>query len=55
MSGGIAHMKVANKKFVKGKGKKEEKEEKAKIHPAVLGLLLFVVVGSAVFGLIQMI
>ena len=33
----------------------EEKGEKAKIHPAVLGLLLFVVVGSAVFGLIQMI
>ena len=52
---GAAHMKVQNKKFIKNGGKKEEKEEKVKISPAVLGLLLFVVVGSAIFGLIQMI
>lgn len=45
-------MKLQNKKFSAGT-KKEKEEEKVKIHPAVLGLLLFVVVGSAVFGLIN--
>ena len=48
-------MKVANKKFIKNGGKKEEKEEKVNVNPVILGLLLFIVVGSALFGLIQMI
>lgn len=48
-------MKAQNKKFNSGKKTEEKKEEKANVHPAVMGLLLFVVVGSAVFGLIQLI
>ena len=52
-AGATQQMKMANKKFVKNGGKKEEKEEKANINPVVLGILLFVVVGSAVFGIIN--
>ena len=44
-------MKIQNQKFNKPGAKPNKKEDKSAINPVVVGVLLFIVVGSAVLGI----